>query len=81
MQGAVESLNGFEEWAIGKHFTKRIEELSGTEIARALLFISYKRDGMNDHDAFQQAMLLPMKGLQDMFVLEADVEQGEAGGA
>lgn len=64
----TESLTGFEEIAISKAFSvKDFTALPGTMSVRALLFVVYKREGDNDGDAYQRAMELSMKAVNDYF--------------
>jgi hypothetical protein len=58
-QEFFETLNGFDEIAIAKHFGKKPVELSDTDamgFARSLIFVSKRREGMKDGDAFEAAM-------------------------
>lgn len=69
----TESLTGFEEIAISKVFSvKDFMTLPGTMSVRALLFVVYKRDGDNDTDAYQKAMEMSMKAVQEFF--DDDIE-------
>lgn len=54
-----ETLNGFDEIAIAKHFGKPPVELTDTDkmaFARALIFVAKRREGMKDGEAYKAAM-------------------------
>lgn len=69
---AMESLTGFDEIAIEKHFdgfdiytdaqTKSIRAM------RALAFVQYRRDGQTDRDALKAAQELPFRDLTSRFL-------------
>jgi hypothetical protein len=82
------SLNGFDELAIAKHFNAPLEQLVPTEdkvtgkksgspflFQRALAFIDLRRHDVADRDAFKQAMELSIEDANGYFadpVPEAD---------
>lgn len=79
-QQVVESLNGFEQWAIQSVFHAPMNQIDDTMIGRALLFILKKREGMQTDDAFKFAMNLPYIEVQDHFSPVEDEQPGEAPG-
>lgn len=73
----VETLTGFEEIAISKRFGSTIEQIgvtSGFTLNRALAFVLRKRDGMNDDEAYEAVMSMPLKAVTDLFSGEDDDE-------
>lgn len=57
-----DTLTGFEEIAIAKAFEKPLESLLGMRVYRALAMIWHRRtDELNDADAYEAAMNLPLK--------------------
>lgn len=73
----VESLTGYDEIAIEKHFGAGPFQLvnSGreTSLMRALVFIQLRRGGQPDHEAKEAVMQLPLKEVQARFA-EDDFE-------
>lgn len=66
----LESLTGFEEIAISKHFDADIATLlasQATMAGRSLVFINLKRSGMTDSAAKQSAMEMTLKVVDDYF--------------
>jgi hypothetical protein len=66
-QAFTRTLTGFDEVAISVRFHAPLGDLQGGLIPRALLFIAEKRNGMNDLDAFQAVMDLPLGDVEDRF--------------
>ena len=65
-----ESLNGFDEIAISKHFGAKPIALSDTDpmaFARSLVFIAERRAGKVDADAKQAAMLATVEDVNGYF--------------
>jgi hypothetical protein len=71
MEALSRSLTGFDEIAICNKFHREFTDLPGTRQARALLFISKKREGMTDADAFKLVMDLPLGELEGFFDTES----------
>lgn len=73
----VESLTGFDEIAIEKHFEGfdiyADGEAKGVRAMRALAFVWHRREGANDREALQTANNLSFKALSDYF-LDAEEE-------
>lgn len=67
----VESLTGFDEIAIEKHFDGfdiyADGEGKGVRAMRALAFVWQRRQGSNDREALQIAQNLPFKDLSNYF--------------
>lgn len=64
----AESLTGFDEIAVTKHFGVDVYMDSETKpvlIQRALVFILKRRDGLTDTDAYQAAMSMPLSEVSD----------------
>lgn len=78
----LESINGFEEAAVEKAFgSDPIELAQGNKymkFIRALVFVVKKREGLNDVQARQAAMEMPMSELQNFFVEPEEEEAEEA---
>lgn len=68
----VESLTGWDETAIEKHFGADFDSLRTSASLRALVFILQVRDGKTAREAYQFAMDLPLKSLNDHFADEPD---------
>jgi hypothetical protein len=73
----TKSLTGWDEIAIRKAFGSSLEDLEGSLIPRALLFVQRRREGAKDAQAYIAAMDLPMGDLEKLF--ESDAE-GKADG-
>lgn len=74
------SLTGFDEIAIAKHFGGEFTDLAEnkpTTLGRALVFVAERRDGKTDQEAFQVAMDLPLGTCQSYFADEAVDPLGE----
>lgn len=79
------SINGFEEIAITQMFRVSPERL-GVQASegepfmffRSLIFLSYKRSGMTDTDAFRKAMLLTMEQVNEHIDLGQSEDEGKA---
>lgn len=72
-----ESLTGFDEMAISKHFGDEWQDLAQrkpVQFLRALAFIQYKRTGpgQNDRQARDQAMGLTVRQAQEFFEPDAE---------
>lgn len=72
-----ESLTGFDEIAISQQFGSTPTDLPGTLLARALIFIAQRREGVSDSEAYQSAMSLPTGELTAIFTPEGDEESGK----
>lgn len=68
----VGSLTGFEELAIQKAFGINVNDLGkqGTLALRAAVFSHLRRGGAKDRDAYNQAMELPLREVQEYFADE-----------
>jgi len=84
----AESLTGFEELAISKHFGKdEFTELPGTMAGRAMVFIALRREGKTDKDAYDECMAMTLKQCGTYFAEaepdampeEPDSESGKEG--
>lgn len=68
----VESLTGFDELAIEKHFDGFDVYNDGGEKSiramRALAFVQFRRDGQTDRDALKAAQELTFKDLSSRFL-------------
>lgn len=68
----VESLTGFDELAIEKHFDGfdiyAHGETKGIRAMRALAFVQFRRDGQTDREAVKTAQELTFKALKDRFL-------------
>lgn len=68
----VESLTGFDELAIEKHFdgfdVYTQGETKSIRAMRALAFVQFRRDGQTDRDALKAAQELPFKALAARFL-------------
>lgn len=78
----LESITGFEEVAVEKAFgADPIELAQGNKFmkfTRALVFVVKKREGLNDVQARQAAMEMPLSVLQDFFAEATDDVEEEA---
>jgi len=63
----AESLTGFDELAIEARFGKSVTDLSPTISMRAMTFITNRRGGMNDKDAYRESMEPTLKMITAMF--------------
>ena len=63
----TESLTGFDEIAIEQQFRRPLEDLSNTGTVRALAFVQFRRDGLDDKAAHEKAMGATFGALDDMF--------------
>jgi len=83
----VNSLTGFDQIAIRQRFNQRFEELAEDQIMllRVLYFIHLRRENAGtpgfDKEAFQQAMGIPLGGLQEKFADSDDAADPEDEGA
>jgi hypothetical protein len=84
----VESLTGFDELAIEKHFDGfdiySDGESKGVRAMRVLAFIAFRRDGQTDRDAFKAAQGLSFKQVSAFFLppeteLDPDDPETESG--
>lgn len=64
-----ESLNGFDEIAIFKAFKLDLSAMEerGFLAIRSCIFVHMRRLGSSDADAYQAAMMLPVKELETYF--------------
>ncbi|HET6915737.1 MAG TPA: hypothetical protein VFH56_06560 [Acidimicrobiales bacterium] len=72
-----ESLTGFEEIAIAQRFGRTVLDLASSDqtmFGRALVFAGTRREGATDDDAWQTAMEMPLKQVQEL-VAEADEDE------
>lgn len=75
MSEAVESLTGYDEQAIEKHYGGEISTLMGTKPTmgiRSLIFIQKTREGLNAVDAKKVSMELSMKDAMTFFAENED---------
>lgn len=72
----LESLNGFDEIAISQRFGKTVTALANEgdqmTLARALVFVAKRRDGLNDGDSYQACMTLTLREVNEYFAVEPD---------
>lgn len=71
------SLNGFDEIAISKSFGVEVEDMLGpngdgkgakkVKFLRALIFTSFRRQGMKDREAYNATMTIPLVELETQF--------------
>jgi hypothetical protein len=82
---AAESINGFDEIAIGAHFGMKLASMKEDPYTflRALVFVDKRRGGLKDKEAFQEAMEQTIGDLGRYFVAEDGVEDpaGEGEGS
>lgn len=71
-QETYDSLTGFEEIAIRKHFGMAVNELDKFTIGRALVFAHKRRDGLKDPEAYEAALAMTRSEVQEFFPAEAD---------
>lgn len=71
-QEAMASLNGFDEEAIERAFGKELDDLSGRDTVRAIIFVLERRAGVNDRDAKKYAKEVRMGDLDGHFEATAD---------
>jgi hypothetical protein len=80
-----ESLTGFEEIAIAQRFGRTVLDLAGddqTMFGRALIFAGQRREGATDEEAWQAAMSMPLKQVQELVVdVDDDAAETDAGDA
>ena len=78
-EAVAKSLNGFDEIAIETAFRRPFRKMdTGTLMARAILFTTYRREGAKDTDAYRKAMLLTVEELEAAFAdLDDGMEDGE----
>lgn len=69
---AVKSLTGFDEIAISQVFGKEFSELGQTMTVRALLFVTLRRNGASDSQAYRSAMTVSLGRLDGLFVKDED---------
>lgn len=70
-----ESLTGFDELAIAKHFGAKPIALSNTDpmwFARSLVFVAHRRGGMADAEAKKAALELTVGNVNEFFVEDED---------
>lgn len=77
IQVLAKSLTGFDEIAIEKAFSLSFSDLGGTLIARALLFVVFRREGKNDPTAYLDAMNVAVGELEDYFETPQDESLGD----
>lgn len=72
-------LNGFDEIAIASRFGEKVATLRNDPIAlgRALAFVQYRRDGLNDVTAHEAALGLTIREVVEFFPPEADDDQAD----
>lgn len=71
------SLTGFDEIAIAARFGQKLSEIRNTDgitLGRALAFVQYRRDGLNDKDAHDASLGLTMRQVVDYFPPEPKAE-------
>jgi hypothetical protein len=70
----LESLTGFDEMAIKQHFGSTVSDLAGdqTMLGRGLVFVLKRRDGLNDDDARNAALGMPLKDITSYFADESE---------
>lgn len=89
VEDVMDSISGFDEIAVEKAFGKELLDLSASMVTRALVFVMERKKNGNDNTAaFNVAMNLGMKDLNDQFEepvrsgdIVTDVEGGEPGKA
>lgn len=71
---ALESLTGFDEMAITKHFGRPVSAFENDQsmLGRALVFVVKRRDGLTDDDARNAALELPLKDVLSFFAEESE---------
>lgn len=67
---SVETLTGFDEQDIEKHFGNDFDSLRVTMQLRALVFVHTKRGGTDAKSAYKAAMEISLKDLGDRFADE-----------
>ena len=75
------TLNGFDEIAIAQRFGVDVSEMTKTPgmFVRALIFVSERRDGVKDGEAFKAAMEMPFGTAQEYFEPEPEDDESEEG--
>lgn len=78
----MESLTGFDEMAISQHFGRVVSDLVNDQstLARALIFVLNRREGLNDDDARNAALMLPLKEVISFFATDEGAESDEESG-
>lgn len=61
------TITGFEELEIVKAFGEPFDEMNWRSLARALVFVKSRRDGLAPDPAFDAAMGLSLEALGDQF--------------
>lgn len=75
-----DSITGHDEMAIAQHFGQTVGDLLVTNpsmYTRALAFVVKRRAGVNDDDARNAVLEMPMKDVFTFFATEADEESGK----
>lgn len=77
----MDSLTGHDEMAIAQHFSRTASDLAEKDpvmLGRALVFVAQRRlEGVNDDDARNFAMDLPLKQVLAYFPDEGSDESGK----
>lgn len=71
----MESLTGFDEVAIAKHWAAEVLDLAEhkpTTFTRSLVFVLMRRGGMSDHEAKEAVMNMTLKEVQGHFTEEEE---------
>lgn len=63
------SLTGFDEIAVAARFGEKLQTIraDGINLGRALVFVDYRRQGLNDKDAHDAALGLTIRQVLDYF--------------
>jgi hypothetical protein len=74
----INSLTGWDEIAISKHFGRDYFDLTGSNVVRALAFVQERRNGLSDVDAKEAALKLTIGACNDLFQAEPEDEDPDA---
>jgi len=61
----VRSMTGFEDLAVASAFGKQFDQMSGTFCIRALVFVTKRREGLKDRDAYRMVMSMTGQDIDD----------------
>lgn len=69
----LESLTGFDEMAISQHFGRPVGAFAEDQsmLARVLVFVLKRREGLNDDDARNAVLNLPLREVLAFFPSES----------
>ena len=82
LEQTLRSMNGYDEIAVQNMFRVPLKDLDGTTASRVAVFLTKRREGTHDGEAFKQSMELTIADLESLIDTadEAD-DEGKAGTA